>query len=160
MNGFKLLKNAIDEETENTLIENILLGTWSNELSRRTQQYGYKYDYYSRQIERVDTPIPEYMLIPPILEHIAPEQVIVNEYTNGQGIASHTDARVFGPKILILSLNSDTKMTFSTNDDSIDITLPRRSLLILSDDMRYKVKHAIKKHTGNTRYSITYRTIS
>jgi len=151
---------VIDEDTENTLIKNILSCSWNTELSRRTQQYGYKYDYFNKSIKKIDTSIPEYILLPCILQHIQPEQVIVNEYTDGQGIASHIDSTIFGEKIVILSLASDTNMTFSTRTDAINIKLPRRSMLILSDHMRYKLQHGIKRHTGDTRYSITYRTIA
>ena len=87
---------------------------WLNDLSRRVQHYGWRYDYKARVITR-DMHIGA---MPDWLDEIAqklhqvelpdgqklferpPEQVIVNEYVENQGIAMHIDHRGFGPNRL------------------------------------------------------------
>lgn len=73
---------------------------WRHDLSRRVQHYGWRYDYKSRAI----TPDMHLGALPDWLDDVAqklyertglfdrvPEQVIVNEYQQGQGIAMHID---------------------------------------------------------------------
>lgn len=64
------------------------------------------------------------------------------EYYPGQGINGHID-RVdsFGPEVASLSLGSDTVMTFTCGQQSVDVLLERKSLVVLSGDSRYKWKH-------------------
>ena len=40
-------------------------------------------------------------------------QLIVNEYTPGQGISAHTDAKIFGDNIITLSLGSHCGFVFT-----------------------------------------------
>ena len=81
-------------------------------LSRRVQHYGARYDYDSARVAEIGS-APQ---IPPNLYLIGerlfkecnferiPEQVIVNEYLSGQGIAAHIDKDSFGPKVATISL--------------------------------------------------------
>ena len=73
----------------------------------------------------------------------------------------------FGPVIASLSLNSACVMKF-TQTESIDVWLPRRSLVILTEDARYKWKHEIVSRKSDintqgirvqrdTRVSLTFR---
>ena len=81
-------------------------GEWRDDLSRRVQHYGWRYDYKARAI----TPDMHIGALPDWLQQLAqrlhdetnlfdrvPEQVIVNEYLPGQGIAMHTDHRGLRP---------------------------------------------------------------
>lgn len=166
MNGFRLLKNIITEEEEQMLLEHIHSGEWLDLYARRVQHFGLLYSYRTRGLKRLydeDDPskgIPKWITPPCILSEMKPEQIIVNEYKDGQGISKHIDAPCFGPKIMSLSLASDTVMTFTGGMSDIDIILPRRSLLILEGPYRYRISHEIKSHKGDTRYSITYRTLA
>jgi len=99
-----------------------------------------------------------------------PDQLIINEYNPGQGINKHVDrVDIFDNYIYSLSLGSDCVMTFEKAENQIQKHLKRRSLLIISDDARYKWTHAIvarktdligdKKIERDRRISLTFRTI-
>ena len=90
-----------------------------------------------------------------------PTQVLINEYKNNMGIASHfEDVDSFGPMICTISLISPIYMTLkkptvtienNTNacnvyDDVVKILLEPGSLLILKSDARYKYRHGIGKY--------------
>lgn len=97
----------------------------------------------------------------------APTQVLINEYRNNMGIASHfEDFDAFGPVIVTISLISPVYMTLkkpttqpkpdgsdNTNinacdsyDDVVKILLEPGSLLIMKDDARFKYRHGIGKY--------------
>ena len=173
--GLELIDNFIDHAVENQLIEIIDKQVWICELKRRVQHYGYRYDYKLNKVtpEQIGD-IPDwleiwcnYLLEKGIFE-TKPNQVIVNEYTPGLGIAAHTDASCFGDTVCSLSLASDIIMTLA-NEKSIDIFLQRRSLLVLKDQARYEWQHGIagrktdkcfgQTWTRKRRISITFRTV-
>eukprot|EP00667_Euglena_gracilis_P020829 EG_transcript_22644 len=99
---------------------------WSQEISRRTQQYGPKFQYGGAS--RVLQPNAEYPTIPsaflPLINRLRnlpgehsypyePDQIIVNEYYPGQGIALHVDRPdLFDDCIASVSLLSDAVMDF------------------------------------------------
>lgn len=103
----------------------------------------------------------------------APDQLLVNEYTPGQGIASHIDhEKHFGDVVCSLSLGSACVMDFQSKADSeqVHMLLPVRGLLALRDDARYQWKHGITKRKSDklddgtvlkrgTRISLTFRTM-
>ncbi len=88
------------------------------------------------------------------------EQVIVARYRPGAGIGWHTDAPVFGPLVVTLSLGADWRMEFRrrTGDKAIRITLPRRSLLLLEGEARTHWQHRIPP-VKETRVSLSFRTV-
>lgn len=153
--GLKLLKDVISEQEEIDLLNRINLQSWENTYKRRTQQYGYFYDYLTRKVFKTDKEIQEWMIPKCVSDIMKPEQIIINEYKKGQSIGMHVDALCFGPTIVILSLGAQTTMKLA-NDH---IILPRRSLLILSDKARY-ISHGLTHTRKDPRISITYRTIS
>jgi alkylated DNA repair dioxygenase AlkB len=119
--GASLYLDQIDENTEIMLMKFLDEGQkWfvDKGISRRTQQYGYKYDYVTSK------PDPNCQSIPAeisfgILFPEAPKwlqqslnQMIVNDYPPGEGIREHTDAKCFGDNIYCLSLGSDVIMRF------------------------------------------------
>jgi len=103
-------------------------------------------------------------------------QLTVNEYNPGVGIGSHIDTvTAFGDDLLSLSLSSDTVMEFrqvSTEEGEQPrrklVFLPRRSLLFMAGDARYKWEHMIVSRMTDThcgkiirrgkRISLTLRT--
>jgi alkylated DNA repair dioxygenase AlkB len=157
---------------------------WNTDLSRRTLHFGYRYGYYGNgnALEKVDD-IPE--IFAKIIKRIITnklmdkaDQLIVNEYLPGQGIAPHTDNIIyFDDNIATISLNSDYIMNFTLTSDSETsdsetkehLLLERRSLLLMRGDLRYKWKHSIAKRKTETingkrinrgvRYSLTFRKI-
>ena len=106
----------------------------------------------------------------------APTQILINEYRNNMGIASHfEDFDAFGPVILTISLISPLYMTLKkptiaptivepgsdndngtknnkkhnacdSYDDVVKILLEPGSLLIMKDDARFKYRHGIGKY--------------
>jgi len=102
ISGLTYIPNYITLEQEQFLISQIDSQYWLNDLKRRVQHYGYKYDYKARKI----TPELKIDDIPHWLQILSDfDQVIVNEYLCGQGITPHIDCiPCFGDAIFSLSL--------------------------------------------------------
>ena len=152
---------------------------WRNDLSRRVQHYGWRYDYKARAI----TPDMHIGALPDWLDDLAqrlydetrlfdrvPEQVIVNEYLPGQGIATHIDHPGFGSTVCTISLLDDWEMDFSENwRDKSPALLQRGSCVLLTGDARSIWQHGIaprKSEATDTgrrprkrRLSLTFRTV-
>lgn len=151
--------------------------SWRHDLQRRTQHYGYRYDYRARTV----TPDLYLGPLPSWIQGIAadlqkqgwfpevPDQVIVNEYLPGQGISMHMDRECFGPVVATLSLGDEYPMKFvplrGTTGQPFEMPLPMGSILILSDTARNGWMHGIAKQTHDQgrprkrRVSITFRTV-
>ncbi|KAJ1564415.1 hypothetical protein HK096_008096, partial [Nowakowskiella sp. JEL0078] len=97
---------------------------------------------------------------------------IINEYNLGQGIKSHVDSLdTFGPVVASLSLLTPCSMSFCHVDEKSgsNIKLPPRSLIVLTEEARYKYKHGISKDEidyangeqiiRGRRVSLTFRTL-
>lgn len=106
-------QNYIPKDEANRLVEEIDAVPWRTDLNRRVQNYGYRYDYKTRQARREDRfgPLPE--LFQQLAERLTaegyfqtvPDLVIVNEHQRGQGIFAHIDHQPrFGETIASLSL--------------------------------------------------------
>ena len=98
-------------------------------------------------------------------------QLTINEYVPGQGIGSHVDTETaFADGLLIVNLNSGIVMEFRNVKEGTRklVYLPSRSLILLSEDARYKWEHMIVSRTTDTvdgeviprklRVSLTLRT--
>lgn len=156
--------------------------SWMTDLSRRVQHYGWRYDYREKTVSR------EMKLgaLPVWLQGTAkrlhdeeifdrtPDQVIVNEYEPGQGIALHADRNCFGPVVVTISLGDDWEMRFrpvSTKSNAADKTLMLEcgSVVVLAGDARHKWMHGIDRRKVETdgngrrsrsrRVSLTFRTV-
>jgi alkylated DNA repair dioxygenase AlkB len=154
---------------------------WRNDLSRRIQQYGWRYDYKARAI----TPDMYIGELPQWLQNLArhlydttlhpitqerlfqsiPEQCIVNEYVGSQGIAEHTDHKGFGGVIATISLISTWDMLLAPKykDNTIPVTLETGSCLIMTGPSRHIWTHQIPRDTNRPinqrRISLTFRTV-
>lgn len=170
ISGLTYIENAIDLADEATLIGYINDQAWSNALKRRVQHYGYKYNYVTKTALELASPIPEmFKRLAMQLNLDSPDQVIVNEYLPGQGIAPHIDSKIFDKQIATLSLSADIQMDFRHDKKEIAMYLKRRSLVILEGDARYVYTHGIAPRKSdsingmrtlrNTRISITFRKI-
>lgn len=153
---------------------------WLDDLSRRVQHYGWRYDYKSRTV-RHDAylgPLPSFLaaisqrLYSEGLMPLAPDQAIVNEYLPGQGIAAHIDCEpCFGPEIATVSLGDDYPMRFTnvSTGAAHEVWLPIGSACVMSGLARYDWRHEIAKRksdlVGGTRkprkrrVSVTFRTV-
>ena len=177
--GLSYFPEFISEDTAIDLLEAIGNNTWSNELRRRVQHYGYQYDYKARSIlpESYLGPLPIW-LEEFIAEHLVnsvlsarPDQVIVNEYLPGQGISAHIDCvPCFDGTIASLSLASAAIMVFTgPSGEREELYLQPGSLLVLEGDARFKWRHAIparktdmvddKRMSRTRRVSLTFRKV-
>lgn len=178
--GLTLVENYISAEEESLILKCIDESQWLNELSRRVQHYGFKYDYRARRIDSGMKigPIPDWCAgVGQRLQDDGyfakfPDQVIVNEYEPGQGISPHIDCEpCFEDTIASLSLGSTATMDFTAEgpDQKRSVFLARRSLVVLQRESRYKWKHSIPKRKSDVqngqkilrqrRVSLTFRTV-
>jgi alkylated DNA repair dioxygenase AlkB len=158
--GLTYTPNYITAEQEQFLISKIDQQLWLNDLKRRVQHYGYKYDYKARKITpdlKIED-VPNWLQILPSFD-----QVIVNEYLIGQGITPHIDCiPCFNDTICSLSLLESCEMILERDNIKYSIILEPRSLLTFQGEVRYKWKHSIpqrKSNIKNRRVSITFRKV-
>tara|TARA_R110002020_G_scaffold27552_5_gene88813 strand:- start:1400 stop:1903 length:504 start_codon:yes stop_codon:yes gene_type:complete len=149
----------IGEAEEASLMAHIDRAGWIEDLKRRVQHYGYRYDFRERRVTEGSYlgALPDWLL--PIARRLVadgffaamPDQVIVNEYLPGQGIAPHVDCEsCFGDTIASVSLGSTC-------------------LLLLQGEARYGWKHGIAarktdvvdgvKRPRARRIPLTFRTV-
>jgi alkylated DNA repair dioxygenase AlkB len=178
--GLCYLPDFLDETRERVLISLIDRQPWLTELRRRVQHYGYRYDYKGRQVtaEMYLGPLPDWLqplgreLNERGLMPYAADQVIINEYEPGQGIAPHVDCvPCFADTIASLSLGSTCVMEFTSVESraKVPLFLARRSLVVLSGEARYDWRHAIPARKKDThegrdlsrsrRLSLTFRKV-
>ena len=74
--------------------------------------------------------------------------VLVNCYAAGEGILQHQDGPLYFPAVAIVSLGADAVMTFTPHarlQDAapVSVWLPRRSLLLFTDDAYSAYLHGI-----------------
>jgi alkylated DNA repair dioxygenase AlkB len=164
-------------QEEKNLIQEIDTRPWNNTinkpLKRRVQHYGYEYNYSNKALIESD-PIPSWPIVKRIeREYFRPEQLIINEYIPGQGIAKHIDSDQFDEPIISLSLGSPCVMIFRKESNAVkaikEILLKPRSLLVMSGELRWNWTHEIparKKDKINgmiinrdRRISLTFRRL-
>lgn len=175
--GLGFCTEAITPEMESQVIQWLDSRTWSTELSRRTQHFGYGYGYKNKSLtpgEPLSGPI---LTIANLIRNAGffnPTQCIVNEYMRSQGIAAHIDNTKFGDKVVGISISADGVMIFTRGAEKVPVFLPRRSMILMSGEARYQWKHEISKlvtyvdGNGNSvvkpadyrRISLTYRELA
>ena len=177
--GLTYAPGFLDESAQASCLRIADAGRWDTTLSRRTQQFGWRYDYRKAAISWEDRlgDLPDWLyLLGRRMTRLGwfdrqPEQVIINEYLPGQGIAMHTDS-VWGPVVVTISLGDDWQMDFVNPHNppppdvaSPSITLERGSALVLAGEARYAWRHGIapRKYDGayrrQRRVSLTFRTL-
>lgn len=178
--GLLYRKDVIDYKAELWLINHIDQYEWNTDLKRRTQQYGYKYNYTKKTSDDYIGELPTWLtrLATKIELPFVPEQVIINEYQPGQGIAQHVDCwSCYGRAVASLSLGSACVMPMfdrvrqknKAPDAERRIWLERRSLLVLDAQSRITWTHGINpvksdiinghKFDRERRISITFRSM-
>ena len=179
--GLKLIEGFLTPEEQADCVKQVddAVNEWRNDLSRRVQHYGWRYDYKARAI----TPDMHLGVLPDWLSRLTqklydetglfdrvPEQVIVNEYEPGQGIAMHIDHPGFGPTVCTISLLDDWEMDFAKNwNDKSPALLRRGSCVLLTDSSRSVWQHGIAprkteyqddgRRNRRRRLSLTFRTV-
>lgn len=177
ISGLTYIPNYISKIEHDSLISKIDSNTWSTEMIRRVQHYGYKYNYKQRRID-ISMKISD---LPDWLDDIAselkekniltekPDQVIINEYLPGQGISTHIDCEpCFTDEIVSISLGSRCIMDI-TKGKTIKYLLDVGSLILLKGEARYEWSHGIKpiktddyfgqKINRRRRISLTFRKV-
>ena len=151
--GLVYMTEFLSENEEDRVLREIDGSPWLEDLHRRVQHYGWRYDYRARQIDPSMHlgALPQWArklghrLVELGLLGEMPDQVIVNEYRGNQGISLHTDARSFADGIGTISLLESWEMNFRLGRDRRKVRLERRSALIMHRDARFKWKHEISK---------------
>ena len=183
--GLSYLPDFLSSEEQANCIRNIDAAQeeWRNDLTRRVQHYGWRYDYRAKAI----TPEMHLGQLPDWLQKIAlkiftesvgpdgqqlfpraPEQVIINEYLTGQGIANHIDHPGFGPAICTISLLEEWEMQFSVRrNDEQPAMLEQGSCLLMTGPARHRWYHGIRpakfefdRTPRIRRLSMTFRTVN
>jgi alkylated DNA repair dioxygenase AlkB len=173
--GLHYIPNFLTKEEAKDIYDQLQSSTWSSVSphpnSRRVIHYGWSYPYNGGKLEQT-TPIPD--MIKPIMAKLSsieqlkdfkPNQVIVNEYKPGQGIAFHTDDMVkSGPIIVCITVGDGAEMEFSRQGmDNYKVYTEPGSLYIMSGESRNKWKHCMRRRKSDgrrprgTRVSITFR---
>lgn len=174
--GLVYAQNFISEDEEQKLVEIIDSGEWRTDLKRRVQHYGWRYDYAARQIDPSMKigPLPEWVrdlaerLLREKLVPQLPDQVIVNEYKESQGISKHIDSeKSFADGIATISLLESWEMWFQRHGkDRHELKLENRSVAIMNNDARYLWTHEIRKRKNEfkkprvRRISLTFRKVN
>src|SRR3984957_8956674 len=112
--GLKYVAAFVPDLDEADLLAGVDAEPWLADLKRRVQHYGYRYDYKARKVDpsMYLGPLPNWAQ--PLAARLvakgymtAPDQLIVNEYEPGQGIAPHVDCvPCFGPVVCSITLGS------------------------------------------------------
>ena len=176
------LPGFLAQEEQDEAVRRINAADWNTQISRRTQHYGWRYDYKAKAV----TPDMYLGQLPDYLDRIAgrlagltyegrpvfprkPEQCIVNEYAGRQGIAQHTDHRGFGPVIATISLLEDWEMELKRryrDNAFMPALLQQGSVLLMTGPSRSVWTHGITAKGAEAdgrprrrRISLTFRTV-
>ncbi|USX25371.1 alpha-ketoglutarate-dependent dioxygenase AlkB [Oxalobacteraceae bacterium OTU3CINTB1] len=177
--GLTIIPAFLEPDEEFALLEVIDSNLWDASMARRVQHYGWRYDYKARRVDpsAYMGPLPSWAqviaqrlyeegLVPEV-----PDQVIVNEYTGGQGISKHIDCpSCFSGPVVTISLRETWEMVFSRKlkgeEQKYRQMLPRGSAVILAGEARSKWSHEIAKKRADAgvirgrRVSVTFRKVS
>ncbi len=174
--GLQNHAEALDEGEQQHLLSSIGQSRWQNDLKRRVQHYGYRYDYKARRVDSSMSlgPLPSFLsdvarkLLDARVLSTMPDQAIVNEYLPGQGIAPHVDCvPCFDDTVSTLSLGWAYELEFSrpaTNEKQV-VLLEPGSVLTMQGEARYLWRHEIKKRMNDRgiprrrRVSLTFRNV-
>jgi alkylated DNA repair protein alkB family protein 8 len=153
--GLSLLPDFVTpEEEEEVILKLDSLGGWDSMIARAVKHFGHTFSYSNLRADSSADPLPSFLepflhrmvqaLGPSILPR-EPDQLTVNSYSPGDGIAPHVDTHsAFDGTILSLSLGSGCAMDFRCSPGKHRaLYLPRRSLLVMSGDSRYLWTHGI-----------------
>ena len=177
-------RSFISEERQRMIMKCIDSAPWMIDLRRRVQHYGWRYDYSARFVSEDMRAAP----LPTLMRDLAdalyergwfgkpPDQVIVNEYEPGQGIAPHVDRDCFGPTVATLSLGDCWPMEFTrvrrhaAREERVELLLDVGSVLVLNGEARSTWMHGIAKRKTDgrgpsrrarrRRVSVTFRTMA
>jgi alkylated DNA repair dioxygenase AlkB len=180
INGLRYIPSYVTREEHDQLVATIQSMPWLTDIKRRVQHYGWKYDYKVRSIDysMYMGELP-YWVAPLALRifndgyiSTMPDQMIVNEYLPGQGIAPHIDCEpCFEDTVISISLLSPVVMDFAKikSTKRTSVLLEPRSLVVISGEARYSWTHGIaarktdvfwnERFQRKLRISLTFRKV-
>jgi alkylated DNA repair dioxygenase AlkB len=171
--GLAYLPDYIAAAEEAKLVAAIDREVWDTTWDRRRQPYGAAYgdaDQAPRPIPAWGQKLADRMHHEGLCERPF-DQMLINEYLPGQGIALHRDYSPFDRTVVSLSLLSPCVMDFRSADGQrrASLLLQPRSLLVLSDEARYRWQHGIARRKTDRwhglvvprsrRLSVTFRLL-
>lgn len=167
--GLTIIENFLGQNELKELNELVKqLKGWGKQISRDTIHFGKRYDYQSSSLKDNVGGIPEWLN--GIVKKVEVEggfeqpidQIIINKYKGGQGIAEHIDStKCFGDTIATFSLGESVFINFKNSRNLRHPVLAKEnSILILKGDSRKFWKHSLSLGKNQSqRISITFRSI-
>jgi len=172
IDGINIHYNFLEKEEESELLDIIECLPWEEELKHKVQYYGFKYNYNKKKSSYKD-----YIgRIPQNLDFIREKlgfdymQLVVDKYSNDQGMRYHTKSDIFDSNIISSPLKSDI-VVYLKNEDMIEkLILKRRSIIVLQDNVlkNWQIGIPFKKsdkfnnrviQRDNDRILMTFRNI-
>lgn len=178
--GLKYIPDFLSQKEHSDLWLATNKEVWITDIKRRVQHYGWKYDYKLRSIDysMYLGEFPDWVksvalrLVQKRYMSKMPDQLIINEYLPGQGIANHVDCEpCFEDTIVSISLGTNCIMDLINlkTKEKIEILLEPKSLVIISGEARYNWTHGIAarradningtKFERKLRISMTFRNV-
>ena len=179
IDGWSYLPNFLSSEQQTKLIDLIDSKPWSSVIHRRQQFWGPVYYHTTHDLVEIQPedgegnisscmPITEMQWLIDLLvefgvfpssdgEDDMPWQILVNEYVENDGIATHfDDSEAFGAVIagislcapLLMSLRKPKELSNDCIDylDQVKAYVDAGSLYIMRDEARYKWRHGVTRH--------------
>jgi alkylated DNA repair dioxygenase AlkB len=173
--GLIIIENFLNEAEEEWLVEEIESQNWikNRNGTRDIQIYGPYHNSRYKIIPGKYSKHPDFIkdlivLLKDRLDiELSPKlgdeqltEVYINKYERGQKLRQHFDHRsTFEEQIFGISCLSDVVMNFTEGYINKQVTIPNRSLYIMTDDSRFFYKHGIRNPVTETRISVTLRTV-
>jgi alkylated DNA repair dioxygenase AlkB len=168
--GLSYLAGYVTAEQERELVAAIDAQPWDTAWERRRQPYGgaYGQEGGGSEIPAWGRALVDRMYREGLSERPF-DQMLINEYLSGQGIALHLDHKPFDRTVVSLSLLAPCVMDFRhvKSGRRQSLLLEPRSLLVLSDAARYEWQHGIARRKKDRwhdvvvprarRLSVTFR---
>lgn len=176
INGIEYIADYVDHQTHDQLLAAVDTQPWLNSVDHGVQIYGYRYNKQSAEAFKIGELTDWALAIAARFKRdglidTVPNQLVANAYPAGTGIFDHVDQQVFGSVVISLSLASTCVMRFtrSASNDSEDLLLEPRSIVVLKDDARWHCTHGIPARRSDTwkgreyvrgrRVSLTFRAV-
>ena len=173
LKGVKVYPDFISESEETQLVQDIDQGEWlPSQSGRFKQDYGPRANYKRKKLK-----LDKFQGLPGYSQYIRDRLAGLGELTHfipveqcnldykpelGSSIDFHfDDFWLWGERLIIVNLLSDSFMFFNYEDKFIKVPLPRRSLILMSGEGRFLWKHAIaREDIHSRRISVTFRELS
>ncbi|XP_041349728.1 alpha-ketoglutarate-dependent dioxygenase alkB homolog 4-like [Gigantopelta aegis] len=176
LEGVVICEDFISSEEEDRLVSKIYETPFVDSQSgRRKQDYGPKVNFKKQKVKtEVFSGLPQFsqfiyerMTSISALARFAPVELCNLEYdaSRGASIDPHfDDFWLWGERLVTVNLLSDSILCFTRDDKpdvEIHVLMPRRSLIVVAGEARYRWKHGIHRSDINgRRIAMTFRELS